>query len=126
MICLEKLRAICQQMPEYLVSIKGNAKGNTPRAKDFYDIYLIIHKLNVDLFEETNIEMCKKIFAIKKVPLHLISNIKSTRDFHKQGYSSLKDSVLEGEKLNEFDFYFNYIVKFCDKLTSLLDKKVST
>lgn len=126
MICLEKLRSICQQMPEYLISIKGNEKGNSPRAKDFYDIYLIINKLNVDLFEKPNIEMCKKIFAIKKVPLQLISNIKNTKDFHKQGYSSLKDSVFEGEKIKEFDFYFNYVVTFCDKFTSLLDKKVST
>ena len=126
MICLEKLRAICQQMPEYLIAIKGNARGNTPRAKDFYDIYLIIHKLDVDLFNETNIKMCKMIFAIKEVSLHLISNVKNTKDFHKQNFRSLEDSVFDSDKLKAFDFYFDYVVKFCDKLTSLLDKKVST
>lgn len=126
MICYEKLRAICQQMPEYLISIKGNAIGNTPRAKDFYDIYLIIHKLDVDLFKEPNIEMCKKIFAIKKVPLDLISSIKNTKDFHIQVYKSLEDSILAGEKLEGFGFYFDYVVEICEKLTSLLDKKVST
>jgi predicted nucleotidyltransferase component of viral defense system len=126
MICFEKLRAICQQMPEYLVSIKGNDTGNTPRARDFYDIYLITQKLNIDLYTSENIEMCKQIFAIKKVPLELISKIRDTKDFHIQDYNSLKDSVLVGDSIKEFEFYFDYVVAFSDKLTSLLDDKVST
>ena len=37
MIAIEKLRATCQQMPEY--GIRGAA---TQRARDFYDIHLIV------------------------------------------------------------------------------------
>ena len=34
MIAIEKLRAICQQMPEYALQRRPSA-----RARDFYDIY---------------------------------------------------------------------------------------
>src|SRR5258705_9122756 len=37
MIAIEKLRAICQQMPEYKIS-----RTKTARARDFYDIYQIV------------------------------------------------------------------------------------
>src|SRR5262245_42070097 len=37
MIAMEKLRAICQQMPEYAL-----ARTPTPRARDFYDICQIV------------------------------------------------------------------------------------
>lgn len=126
MICLEKLRAICQQMPEYLLAIKGSNTGGTSRARDFYDIYLIVDKLKIDLLTDFNIVLLKKIFEVKKVPTALLAKIIDTKDFHKQDYKSLEDSVLVGEKIKEFEFYFEYITTICSKLTSLLDRKVST
>lgn len=125
MICLEKLRAICQQMPEYLMSVKGDNTGGKPRARDFYDIYLIIDKINVDLLTESNILLLQKIFEVKRVPLSLLARLKDTKDFHKQDYESLKDSILVGEEIKEFDFYFDFVISFCEKLTSLLDEKAS-
>ena len=44
MIALEKLRAICQQMPEYRI-----ARTTTARARDFYDIYQIVQESGIDL-----------------------------------------------------------------------------
>jgi len=44
MIAAEKLRAICQQMPEYTVF-----RTKRPRARDFYDIHQIITENGIDL-----------------------------------------------------------------------------
>jgi predicted nucleotidyltransferase component of viral defense system len=46
MIVAEKLRAICQQSPEY-----GRRRHPTPRARDFYDIHSAINEGGVDLAE---------------------------------------------------------------------------
>lgn len=45
MCVLEKLRALCQQLPEYLPT-QGTAR---PRARDFFDIYSTVEKLQLDL-----------------------------------------------------------------------------
>ncbi len=42
MLALEKLRAICQQMPEYPIRI-----AKTARARDFYDIHTIIEESEI-------------------------------------------------------------------------------
>lgn len=43
MIVCEKLRAICQQMPEYAPIIQRNSRGNQ-RARDFIDIEALVNK----------------------------------------------------------------------------------
>jgi Nucleotidyl transferase AbiEii toxin, Type IV TA system len=43
MIAIEKLRAICQQMPEYVLR-----KHSVPRARDFYDIYETVSNQRCD------------------------------------------------------------------------------
>jgi hypothetical protein len=49
MIAVEKLRAICQQMPEYPHT--GNKKA---RARDFYDIYQVLTSYAIDITTEEN------------------------------------------------------------------------
>ena len=47
MIVVEKLRAICQQTKEYVNLFDSN--NRSPRARDFFDIYVTINALNIDL-----------------------------------------------------------------------------
>jgi hypothetical protein len=49
MLAIEKLRAICQQMPEY-----GMRGHRTARARDFYDIHQILTKTGIDLMSADN------------------------------------------------------------------------
>ena len=103
MIAIEKLRAICQQMPEYALRQHGR-----PRARDFYDIHLIVATQGVDLLAPANRELVRNIFAAKKVPLHLLANLDAQREFHRPDWPQVRDTVA-GE-LGEFDFYFDFVL----------------
>lgn len=100
MLVLEKLRAICQQHPEY--PYRQQAKN---RARDFYDIYYLVT-------DATNrfIQYCKDhletVFNSKEVPLHILGalwNDDSFIDGFRRGFTQVKDTV--SEPLQEFDFY---------------------
>jgi hypothetical protein len=114
MCVLEKLRAICQQMPEYCAGIE---KHPTPRGRDFYDIYATISRRAIDLSLLENRELCRAIFDAKRVPVVLISRIGSTREFHRPDWDSVRQSVQE--EAFPFDFYFDYVVAQTDKLKTL-------
>jgi Nucleotidyl transferase AbiEii toxin, Type IV TA system len=53
MIVCEKLRAICQQMPEYGPVVKRSRAGS-PRARDFIDIQALMSARMVDLTTKQN------------------------------------------------------------------------
>jgi predicted nucleotidyltransferase component of viral defense system len=112
MIALEKLRALCQQMPEYTL-----VRHKRPRARDFYDIYCIVTESAANLATDSNLELARNIFAAKKVPLSLIPKVADYREFHRQDWAGVEDSV-SGE-LQEFDFYFNFIVQEIRRLKPL-------
>jgi predicted nucleotidyltransferase component of viral defense system len=105
MLVIEKIRAICQQMEEYPY---GNKSA---RARDFFDIHLLIQRFNIDLMEADNIELLKLIFQAKEVPLHLIGAIIATRDFHARDFSSVVDTVPAGTELKDFDSYFDFVIE---------------
>ena len=111
MIAIEKLRAICQQMPEYpLRRHPGSA-----RARDFYDVHLLVTHAGVDLGVHT--EILRLIFAVKTVPLRLLSLIPLYREFHRPDWPSVVASVLQ--PLDEFDFYFDFVVAEVGRLEAL-------
>jgi hypothetical protein len=112
MMAVEKLRAICQQMPEY--EMRRNVK---PRARDFYDIHSIVTAGEIDLTDADNVELVRNIFAAKSVPLSLIGNIKNTRDYHTIDWPAVEQSVA-GE-INNFDFYFDFVVELAEKLQAV-------
>lgn len=116
MIVFEKLRAICQQTKEYHEAIKTNRR---PRPRDFYDIYMILNKSKIDLYNAENIVLLKNMFECKQVPIHFLTYIKKDLAFHAIDYKGLKDTVKQSEFLEPFDFYFEYIVKIAEKLYSL-------
>ena len=75
MIICEKLRAICQKMKEY-----RNNLGDTdlPRARDFWDIYLVQENLpKVDFKLQENRDILKHVFDAKDVDIGCVSVTRS-------------------------------------------------
>ena len=114
MVAAEKLRALCQQMPEYEV-------GGPPsrRARDFYDIFLAVTEGNVDLQSPKSRELIQEMFAIKRVPLQLLGNLESQREVHRPDWPSVTASV--SRQLKEFDFYFDFVLEQVRALETLWD-----
>ena len=110
MIALEKLRAICQQMPEY-------SPNRTPsaRARDFFDIYQIYAITGLRIGSQENKKLLRHIFAAKDVPLDFLQLIAAQREFHRPDWDSVRLSI-NNDKLKEFDFYFDFVV---EEVTSL-------
>lgn len=108
MIVFEKVRAICQQMPEYeeIIPVK-----RSPRARDFFDICLLLDRFPFKINTPENIDLLKKIFEIKRVPFSFLNKIGSQREYHRIDYDSLKDTVRPGIELKDFDYYFDYVVR---------------
>jgi predicted nucleotidyltransferase component of viral defense system len=123
MIAIEKLRAICQQMPEYSEIVKRKREGSkSDRARDFFDFYHIMKDNRFNISSPINLDHIQKCFEIKRVPLSLISKIKDMEEYFKHGFQSVKDSVRPGIEVKEFEFYFKYLVKKCEKLEILWKK----
>jgi predicted nucleotidyltransferase component of viral defense system len=104
MIVVEKLRAICQQMPEY--PHKGHPR---PRARDFYDIYSAVTRVGIDLTSAQNRELLAEIFEAKQVPLSLLTRIGENREFHRPDWTAVQSTV--NEELRDFDFYFDFVLQ---------------
>jgi predicted nucleotidyltransferase component of viral defense system len=104
MLAIEKLRAICQQMPEY-------AKRGHPvaRARDFYDIRTILESTHAVLNAPENLRLISDIFRAKDVDMKLMKNIGDFREFHRPDWPSVQLSVT-GE-LEDFDFYFDFVLQ---------------
>jgi predicted nucleotidyltransferase component of viral defense system len=112
MIAVEKIRAVCQQMPEY--SHTGNKKA---RARDFYDVYQVLTTYAIDLSTEENKALVRHIFDAKQVPLSLLGYIDREREFHRPDWHSVLAAT--SGQLQDFDFYFNFVIGEVDRLKSL-------
>lgn len=115
MFVYEKLRAICQQIPSYTAIIHQQPRQ---RARDFYDIYTIVNKLELEssLFLAENLQILQEIFAAKKVPVDLLLEIKKHSDFHADSFASVVDTVTDKSKLQAFDFYRDYVSNLAARL----------
>lgn len=122
MIVMEKLRAICQQLPEYQAIMRSSI---SPRPRDFYDIYVICTTMDehLDLSEAENWEMLHNFFSIKEVPLSFLLQIEEqqTRDFHEQEFSNVRDTVHQKEELQDFDFYYNFVIQLIAPIKAQLE-----
>jgi Nucleotidyl transferase AbiEii toxin, Type IV TA system len=103
MIVVEKLRAICQQMPEY-----PHRGWPTARARDFYDVQHVVNALDLNLASEENLDLAKHIFGAKQVPLSLLGTIGEYREFHRPDWPAVLAAT--SGQLQEFDFYFEFVV----------------
>lgn len=104
MIVIEKLRAICQQMPEYALRSQPS-----PRARDYYDIWRVVTAARLNLATAENIDLARHIFAAKKVPLALLGKVREQREIHRPDWPAVVVAV--AETLNDFDFYFDFVVE---------------
>ena len=102
MIVIEKLRAICQQMPAYPLN-----PHKTARARDFYDIHLLVTVEQIDLTTHENLTLLRDIFQAKEVPLDLLYGIREDHERHRIDWPSVRDSV--SPRLNEFDYYLDFV-----------------
>lgn len=114
LIAIEKIRAICQQMKEYGAIVPSVTVS--PRARDFFDIYTIVKTYDVDLLSETNRELLTAVFDAKKVPLTFLTYLRRYRDFHSEDFIAVKETVKPSVALQDFDFYFDFVLEICDKL----------
>jgi len=109
MIAAEKLRAICQQMPEYT-----KRAHPAPRARDFYDIHAIITYTMLDVVSPSFVDLLREMFKVKDVPLALLRSIDQHREFHRQGWPRVEEDVYG--HLEQFDYYFDFVVEQVGKL----------
>jgi predicted nucleotidyltransferase component of viral defense system len=116
MIAIEKLRAICQQMPEYALQRRPSA-----RARDFYDIHLIAAVTAMSFDSPASLELVRNIFAAKEVPLGLLDKIREQREFHRPDWDSVRASSND-EALAEFDTYFDFVVEQVNSMKALWEE----
>lgn len=108
MVC-EKLRAICQKMKEY----RDNPGDNDlPRARDFYDIYIVCENLQkVDFKAPENRETLDQVFKAKDVDLNLLLKVEEKRAIHYDDFRNVLATDAKNNRRPEiFDFYFEYVL----------------
>jgi hypothetical protein len=118
MIVFEKLRAICQQMPEYGAIVKRTRAG-FPRARDFIDIYALVRARKIIVSRPENLELLRQIFEAKKAPLKLLAEVQNFREFHRTDFPAVIATVKTGMKLESFDFYFDFVLGQVEHLKPL-------
>lgn len=112
MIVIEKLRAICQQMPEYALRAQPS-----PRARDFFDIWRVVTVAGLALKTSENMELARHIFAAKEVPLSLLGKVAEQREVHRPDWPAVEAAI--AETLKDFDFYFDFVVELIASLEPL-------
>ena len=114
LIIAEKLRAICQQMPEYRKLVKSSTAR--PRARDFVDIRNLSTLFRVNTDSQEFADLLSLVFDAKRVPRELLSRIVETREYHREDFQSVRDTVLPGVELLTFDDYFDFVVRVIERL----------
>jgi hypothetical protein len=101
LLVLEKMRAICQQHPDYPYRLKKN------RARDFYDIQQLTQNPDDDFVESCRNQI-DKVFAAKEVPLTLLADLwnDSFTSLFTTGFELLESSIRG--KILPFEYYLNH------------------
>jgi len=115
MIVFEKVRAVCQQLPRYKEVISSHSPR--PRARDFYDIYLLMDQYKIDPSAGDNKVLLSNIFSAKKVPVEFIQYIGDHLDIHRQDWQNVLDTLSAKEEVQPFDFYANFLLRQYQPLT---------
>ena len=124
LILFEKVRAICQQTNEYGEIVKRDRASG--RSRDFYDIYSIMeHDASIDIYTEENQQIISRVFEAKRVPLDFIKLIPSYKGIHEDNFLSLQATIGRVDKLESFEFYYQYVTSRMDKLLELIIKNSS-
>ena len=120
LLIAEKIRALCQRLPEYTTNILvQKEKKLKARARDFFDIYILLEEFPFDFNSESFKETLKSVFDAKKVPLEYVKKIRSMYELHRQDFISIQATTSDKELKNkDFDFFFNY---FMDRFENIFD-----
>ena len=102
LMVLEKLRAICQQHPDYPYRLSKN------RSRDFFDIYELTKDAE-DEFAMSCQSHLKKVFEAKEVPLTLLASFwdDSFIDEQRRGFDQVRDTV--AGDVQKFDVYVEHV-----------------
>lgn len=122
LILIEKIRAICQQMPDYRAIVP--TMKPRPRPRDFFDIFNLVEKrkLTDEITKETSLQVITHVFEAKRVPLQLLDRIEESRDFHEQGFPALVATIPADNKIEPFGFYFDFVERIGRKVWNELNK----
>jgi hypothetical protein len=93
MVVCEKLRAICQQMPEYVRLVK---KHPSARARDFVDIHTVAEYFKIDVSSQRFLDILVRMFAAKRVPLSLLGQVKDAKEEHRDDFLAVQETVHPG------------------------------
>ena len=118
MFVAEKIRAICQQMPEYAVVVHRKRPAAS-RARDFVDIHVIGEHYGIAFGDPAIHDIVEKTFAAKKVPVEWIGRIRDFRNHHEPDFASVRATVSASYDLQDFDFYFDWLCVKCELLEPL-------
>jgi hypothetical protein len=115
----EKIRAICQQMPEYVKTARSHPRA---RARDFVDIHAAAQAFAIDFVSGEFGRVLRQVFEAKRVPLWLIGQIHRYREYHREDFAAVRYTLKPNAHLREFDYYFDYVVDRCTLLEPLWNK----
>lgn len=119
LIVAEKVRALCQKLPEYTTEILQQKAPNheKARARDFYDIYVVTQYAQFDATSPEFIVILKQVFDAKRVPHSYLRRVRSMKEIHRQDFDSLKDTIKDKEAQEKgFEFYFDYVMNMFEHL----------
>ncbi len=114
LLVLEKLRALCQQLPEYESIVPS--PNRRPRARDFVDIHALVEKLQLNFCTPECVAILREVFEAKRVPVGWLLRIGECLDYHSGDFPSVTATVHPGVQLFDFDYYFNYVVTLSNRL----------
>ena len=116
MLVVEKIRAICQQHPDY-----SNRRTATSRARDFYDIANLVEKKtkNQEMqgFGEKCAKLVEPIFAAKKVDKKIIKRIFEPEFVAEmsKGWPMVLNTIPSADR-QEFEVYVDILQDFVDSI----------
>lgn len=105
LLLVEKLRAICQQHPDYKLRTRG------VRARDFYDIEQLWQKVIADNTTEEFLDECvallPKVFEAKLVDIRLLEAIceQGFIDDQEAGWEAVKATVSNKKALAPYEYF---------------------
>jgi len=118
MVC-EKLRAICQQMPEYRATVKR--PHGSARARDFFDIRELVVQFTIVVTTPRFRNVLARVFAAKRVPIALLWRIEEAREMHRADFASVQATIQAGVIVASYDEYVDFVVARVAELQATWD-----
>ena len=112
---MDRVDRVCEEWPRGL-------PHRAARARDFFDIRETVRRFKIDVTDPAILKLVENMFQAKRVPLASLRQLETDRDFHRQGWDAVRDTVDPRVRLRDFDFYFEYVHGLCLKIAIALDE----